>query len=467
MSIRNLTNKLPYPIVQGLKYIHGAIPLPIRYGKIFRNTYKFLQESQWWDRDKLEEHQFRQLEKLLHHAYANVPYYKRIFDERDLKPKDIKSIDDLRKLPYLTKDIIRENFSDLMTKNYPKSKLVYATTGGTTGIQLGFYLERGVTNSKEWAFICRLQNWAGLRFGDKKVILRGNVINRIKNGKRQLWEYKPNDNALILSSYDMTDENMIKYIEKINKFKPVAFLGYPSSLYTLATFMKDRSLRINNPKCIITSSEILYPHQREIIEKHLGVKIFDYYGNAERNVLVMQCEKGSYHIISEYGVMELIDEIQNSVQKDGEIGEIIVTGFNNFAMPFIRYKTGDLAIYSKDKCTCGRIYSRIRKIEGRLQELIVSKRGNYISMTAINMHSDIFDNVKQFQFYQDIPGKVTFNIVKKDTYTIKDTAKIYNELMRKLGDNMELEIAFINNIPKTPRGKHRFLIQKLEIKYGE
>ncbi len=142
MNLKDLANSLPYPLKQGLKYVYGAIPLPIRYGKVFRETYAFLQESQWWSRERLEEYQLEQLSKLLHHAYENVPYYRRIFDERGLKPKDIQDFKDLQKLPYLTKEIIQDNLPDLVARNYPRSKLQYATTGGSTGIPMGFYLEK-------------------------------------------------------------------------------------------------------------------------------------------------------------------------------------------------------------------------------------------------------------------------------------------------------------------------------------
>ena len=99
-KLMHLATHLPRPLKQGLKYAYSVIPAPIRYGNVFCETYAFLQESQWWSREQLEEYQLEQLSKLLHHAYENVPYYRRVFDERGLKPKDIQSINDLKKLPY-------------------------------------------------------------------------------------------------------------------------------------------------------------------------------------------------------------------------------------------------------------------------------------------------------------------------------------------------------------------------------
>jgi len=216
MSLRELAKRrLPYRARQGLKYIYGAIPLRIRYGKVFWQTYNFLQESQWWSRKKLDEYQMQQLEKLLRHAYKNVPYYRRVFDERGLKPKNIQDFEDLRKLPCLTRGIIQENLPDLVAQNYPRSKLQYGTTGGSTGIPLEFYWERGATDSKEQAFIIMLWNRVGFRTADRCVLLRGNVVQSARKGK--FWEYDPLNKNLILSSYHMTDELLPNYIAKIRR----------------------------------------------------------------------------------------------------------------------------------------------------------------------------------------------------------------------------------------------------------
>ncbi|NOR77123.1 MAG: phenylacetate--CoA ligase family protein, partial [Methanophagales archaeon] len=127
MNLKDLAKNLPYPLKPVLKYVYGAIPIHIRYGKVFRDTYAFLQESQWWSREQLEEYQLQQLSKLLQHAYENVPYYRRVFDERGLKPKDIQDFKDLQMLPYLTKQIIQDNLEDLKARNYPSSKFKYVT----------------------------------------------------------------------------------------------------------------------------------------------------------------------------------------------------------------------------------------------------------------------------------------------------------------------------------------------------
>jgi phenylacetate-CoA ligase len=470
MMVEKVYSKLPKSIQYAAKYAYGTIPISIRYGKVFRDTYAFLRESQWWSKEQLEEYQLEQLSKLLKHAYENVPYYRRVFDERGLKPKDVQDFKDLQLLPYLTKEDVRANFNDLIARNIPKEQMDYGTTGGSTAIPLGLYIEKKAHNIRD-AFDWRQYNWANYYFGDKCVVLRGNVINMFENGKRAWWEYDPFNNCLILSSYDMTEENLFKYVEKIEEFQTKVIRGYPSALDILARFIKEQSMKINkkgNIKAISTSSETLYQPQRELIEDVFGCKIFDLYGNYEQVPRFGECEMHEgLHIYLEYGITEIIGKDGKPVTKEGEIGEIVGTGFTNYAFPLIRYKPEDLSVWTNKRCSCGRELPLIKRIEGRLQELVVTKKGNLIPMTGINMHSDVFDNVKQFQFVQEKKGRLIMNIIKKSSYTDKDTEYILSELYKKMGDGVDIEIVFVDEIPLTERGKYRFLIQKLPIGFGD
>ena len=165
-------------------------------------------------------------------------------------------------------------------------------------------------------------------------------------------------------------------------------------------------------------------------------------------------------------MVEIIGRDGNRVVND-EVGEIVATGLNNFVCPLIRYRTMDMAVPLSAKCECGRNYALLKSVEGRLQELIITGTGRLISMAAINMHSGVFDNVKQFQFYQEKEGEVVFNIVKKETYTNHDTEYIRRELHKKLGDDVNLVIQHVVHIPRTQGGKYRFLIQKLPTEFGD
>jgi phenylacetate-CoA ligase len=468
MNLVSIARHLPYPLQQPLRYIYGALPARIRYGQVFWESYNFLKESQWWSKEKLEEYQMQQLSQLLNHAYENVPYYQRVFDERGLKPKDIQGFDDLRKLPYLTKEIIQENLPELVARNYPESKLQYVTTGGSTGQPLGLYCERGVTTDKEQAFLITMWGRVGFRIGDRCAILRGDIVPSASKGK--FWEYNPASKNLVLSSYHMTDETLPNYIEKIREFEPAFIQAYPSTITILVRFMNENNIPpFPSVKAILCASENLYLWQRELLESRLKCRVWDFYGHAERAALAGQCEKSNYyHVQSEYGIVELIDEKGNPATNENEMAEIVATGFNNFACPLIRYRTMDLAVPSNAKCECGRNYPLLKDIEGRLQDLVVTRDKRLITLTALifAQHFEAFSRVKQMQLFQQKAGELVVKIVKAPKYSRKDEQEIMLKMQRAVGHGLDIAFDYVDHIPRTQIGKFRFLIQELPIEFG-
>jgi len=435
----------------------------------FLKTYRLLKKSQWWSREQLEEYQLQQISKLLSHAYENVPYYRKVFDERGLKPKDIQCFSDLQKLPFLTKEIIRDNLDDLKAINYPASKFEYVTTGGSTGIPLGFYYEKGVSRAIEWAFMKTQWERVEYRFRDKCVVLRGNVVKSADKGK--FWDYSLFGRWLISSSYHMTDENLPKYIEKIRKFKPKFIQAYPSAITILARYMRGHNIKpFMSIKAILCASENLYPVQRELLEEVFQCRVYSWYGHAEQAVLAGECESSTYyHIFPEYGIMELIGNNGRPITKEGEMGEIVATGFNNPIFPFIRYKTGDIGVHTNKSCTCSRNYSLLKNVEGRLQEFIISNDGSLISIgpAIFGIHDMGWTQVKQIQFLQETPGEVVIQVVKDFSYSDAEVEAYVLKLFRaRLGGRCKLNIRFVDHIPLTQSGKYRFLIHKLPIEFG-
>jgi len=468
MNFREIMKGLPYPLKQGIKYAYGMLPPRIRYGRIFWETYNFLQESQWWSREKLEEYQMQELSKLLHHAYENVPYYRNIFDERGIKPSDIKDFDDMKKLPFLTKDLIRKNLKNLIAQNYPQSKLQYVTTGGSTGSPLGFYQERVISGLREWAFMLAQWNRVGFNMNDRCVILRGNIVANAYKGK--LWEFDPINRYLILSSYHMNDSTLLDYVARIRHFKPKFIQAYPSAIYILARYMKNNNIKpFTTVKAILCGSEKLFKWQRKLLEEVFQCRVFSWYGQSERVVLAGECERSSfYHIFPEYGFVEIIGK-DNKDASNGELGEIVATGFNNFACPFIRYRTNDLAVPSEDFCKCGRNYPLIERLEGRIQEFIVAKDKSLVPLNPVlfSIHDAEWSMVKKVQFVQNEIGKLTIRVVKDPVFNEIDIISFLSRVLSKrLAERYEFNIEFVDYISPTKRGKHKYLIQNLPIKYG-
>ena len=458
-------------------YSHGsmtskALSLLPSY-RVFRKTYKFLKKSQWWSKERLEEYQLQQLSKLLHHAYENVPYYRRVFDERGLKPKDIQDLNDLQKLPFLTKDIVRENLDDLKARNYPEDKFEYVTTGGTSGGvlgPLGFYYEKGVSRAREWAFMKAQWDRVGYHFLDKCVILIGYVSKSAGAGK--FFEYSLFGRWLILSPFLMSDENLPKYINKIRKFKPRFIQAFPSEIIILAKYMAENNVEpFHSVKALFLGSENLYLLQRRFLEEVFKCRVYSWYGHAEQAVLAGECEVSTnYHIFPEYGIVELVDDSGKLITKENETGEIVVTGLNNFIMPFIRYRTMDLGRLSNVECECGRSYKLITQIEGRVQDMVVTKDQSVISLTAVLAavkRLEGYPQLKKLQFIQEKEGVLKIKIMKGASYSEKDEKAIFEDLYKNFGKTLDIEIEYVDYIPLTKMGKHRYLIQKLPIKFGD
>jgi len=216
-------------------------------------------------------------------------------------------------------------------------------------------------------------------------------------------------------------------------------------------------------EALLLGSENFYPGQRESLESFYGCRIYSWYGHSESAALAGECEVSqNYHVFPEYGFVEIIKEDGRAATEEGETGEIVGTTLYNPVMPLVRYRTGDWATLGPKSCACGRNYRLLKETRGRwLQEMMIGKLNNRISITALNMHSAIFDNVQQFQFYQKEKGKVELRLVPKPSYSAQDGEAIAVAFKEKMGDTMDLELTLVNDLPLTERGKFRFIIQSL------
>ena len=445
-----------------IKSIASFIPYRLRQGYSYRRWRRFIREAEKYPLEKIREWQLTKLKLIVRHAYENIDGYCQLYREAGVHPDDIRSLDDIQHLPLTTKQLFQDNI-DAFTARTEFSR--YITTGGSTGIPFGFNVSIDML-AMERAFMHAGWERAGWKLGDRSAVLRGGYIGSELNP----IQYDPYRRELNLSTYYLTAESLPRYLAAIRDYQPKVIQAYPSALNLLADLLIESKRHGEIPfGVILLGSENLYDWQLEKFEYVFPkTKIFSFYGHAELAILAAWCEKErTFHVWPFYGYTEIFDQDQREVAIGNE-GELVGTSFHNFATPFIRYKTMDYAIKGETFChSCARPFLVLDKITGRSQEIIVSGRGRQISMTAINMHSKVFDNIKQFQFYQDKQGEVTFKIVRKNSYTDEDTNYIRRELMKKLADDFLLTIRFVNDIPRTKAGKYRFLIQKMPVNFGD
>jgi phenylacetate-CoA ligase len=454
MSIRNLAKKLPYPIQQGIKYIYGIAPLRFRYSKVFWDTYNFLQESQWWSKEKLEEYQMKELQKLLHHAYENVPYYKRVFDERGLKPKDIKDFNDLKKLPYLTKDQFRKYRKDITIKDVRLKNLIVFRTSGTTGKPLQFYGNYSIIQ-REWAFIYHQWSRMGFKPGDSVIQLRGGIIE-----SNRLTEYDPIKKVLRFSPQIGDKDTVSYYLRRMEQFGASFLHGYPSVIAIFASMIKKYCLSVPfKLKAVFLASEAIYPWEREVIQEIFNCKTFSHYGTAEMVILAGECEyEDHYHSLPQYSIIEI----------DSNTNEIIGTSLLNDINPFIRYRTTDIAsqaIYSScDKC--GRNYFPVfQNIEGRLEDFIITPNNVPISPAVITHPFKDFKTIKNTQIIQKSLNHTVLKIVPWSDYIPErleaETRQLRQGLQRILGYDMKIEVQIVEFLQLPKSGKFKWIISEV------
>ena len=420
----------------------------------------FLCSSEGWSADQIADYQLRQIREMVRHAYLNTAGYRRLYDRAGIEPDSIKKIEDVRRLPFVEKEMIRDHLEDFSA---PMEGRIYVTTGGSTGIPCGMYRD-AVSFAREQASKAHQYHRVGWKEGDPQIVFRGLRIDSENH-----MEFVAKFNELRCSSYHFGTSWMEAYRQAAWDYKPEWIRCYPSSGYVFARYLKDAGLPFPQLKGILCSSEHLYDFQKSLLEEAFGVRTFSHYGHYEMAVLAGFCEyDDAYHVLPQYGYAELIGPDGQSVTRPGDIGEIVGTSFIMHATPFVRYRTQDLALLKGWECTrCGRPYQIWERIEGRLQELLVTRTGRYVSTSMLNMHDDFYDHIKQFQFHQREAGKLTFKYSPQATLDGEIVEEMKGKLMLKLGEDVDIVMEEVDQIPRTPRGKHRLLVQELKLSFDD
>lgn len=434
--------------------------IPIEYrlgGRNFTDMNNFLKESENWNIEKLREYQKKQLQNLLIHAIKHVPFYS------DIKLTSDDPFKNLKKFPIIGKETFKDNFNKFKANNISEKNIYKVSTGGTSGKPLEFYLDNS-TYGKEWAFVMTAWRRVGFKLGDKMVSFRG--VEFIKADKGVFWQDNPIYNMFEMSPFHMSEENLPKYIKKIEEFKPKFLYGYPSAISILANYIIETEIKFPPITAILAISENIYPGQRQLIEQAFKTRFFSFYGMSEKVIMAPECEYDTrYHAFPEYGITEIVDKDGDDVI-EGERGELVGTGFLNFYMPFIRYHTEDYAILSEQQhCNCGRNHLLLTDLIGRWQqEMIIGNNGTLISLSALNLHSDNLINIAQYQFVQKRTGELIINIVPRKNYNRTDESRIKDGFYKKVGNELYITINPVDKIPLTARGKFKLLIQNLKMK---
>lgn len=426
-----------------IKYIiNDFLKYHLRTGILFRRYLKGLELSEKFSPQELEVLQNEKLRETIWIAYSGVPFYKKIFDERKLKPWDIKTIEDLGKLPVIDKKVVKENFKDFRNRNY-RGLVFKGLTSGTTGTP-GVFLRDLRSINFENAAVWRSWQWGGKESGSKRATLRGEIICSIDKQEKPFWRNDYFSGELLLSSYHLGEKNLSYYIDVIKKYQPFDLYAYPSTAYLLAEFnvRHNGGLKFN---AVFTSSEMVFDYQREMIERSFGCKVFDWYGQAERVTALAQCEYGTYHELPDYSIVEYLPLGNNEY-------EVVGTTLFNSVMPLIRYRTGDtVTIDPNQTCKCKRNFRVINRINGRSGAAIVTPASTSIGI--LNHIPRGVNNLIELQFVQNSLHKVTLRIVCTKGFSDDNAKKLINNAKEHISKKMEFVIEKVPRIERNKNGK--------------
>lgn len=427
-----------------------------------RNTLLYLKElerQQWLSLQELRKIQWRELKQLLEHAYQNVPYYQNIFQKLRIIPADIQSPRDFEKLPITDKQIIKENYEELIAKNYYGTTLT-KSTGGTTGEPLQLEYTR---DAYEWrrAVMVRGYGWAGCQEGDKVAYLWSvpvgeySIFNKLKdNIYHRILRQK------YFNVFDLTPENMESYYWKMRRYRPRHIVSYALQMYYFARFINENGMEPFPLESIILGAEAIIPYQKKFIESVFNCPVFETYGCREFMLIASECEKHrGMHISAENLYVEIIKDGQ--MAEPGEVGEVVITDLHNYGMPFIRYKNGDLAMMSNSKCPCGRGLPLIERVEGRLLDVVRTPDGKILTGVFFPHLMKEFKEVDRFQVIQESLNKLLIKIVPNRKYAQIPLKQIYKEVRKVMGQAIDLEIQLVDEIPLSPSGKFRVVISNI------
>lgn len=421
--------------------------------------FRKLWASQWWPQDRILGWKDARLQAVLRHATASVPFYQEVAARLGLDPAAVTA-DDLTRMPLVDKTIMASRIDDFRSRAVPAERFRPNNTGGSTGAWFNFFSDPRADQMRA-ANDMRSRMWAGWKMGERQALLwghRGDVekqghwLNRLRN--------EINNRVLTLNAYDLDEARMERFTAQLVKYRPTLMVGYASALAMFAEYLRRRSQQISSLRGCLSMAETLLPEQREIIEAVFRCPVLDHYGSREFGTISQQCRPDSpQHITIERVWVEIVDET-GALVRPGERGEIVITDFDNYAMPFIRYRTGDLGIMGREPCACGRGLPVLHSVEGRVSEIIVGRNGKMYSCQSPRLFGAEIPGIRQMQVVQECLEEIVVRIVPDGEWSEASAAMLRQRMSSLLGD-VRVTIDLIDYIPKSASGKYRFTISKV------
>ncbi len=421
--------------------------------------------------DELHHLQNTKLRMLLKLAEEHCPFYARRFRDANLDPRDPHlTLESLRALPTLRRDDIRENLDELTWSSAqpaPAGPPVPHHTGGSTGEPLKFHIDRA-RQSADWAARFRARSWWRVQPGDPEMLFWGTpfkygLVERLRRVRDGLL------NQHIFSAFEMNEQRVHAYLRRMAQIGPRCIYGYATSVALIARHARERGFpniqhATRRLRAVFVTGETLLDQDRALIATTFGVPVVNEYGARDAGLMALQCPQGTLHVPQENVVVEILDTHSDRPAAPGELGEVTVTYLENFAMPFIRYRVGDLSrqgVHLSKPCACGRSHMRLDDLHGRVTDQIVTRQGD--RMTRMHALSLIYvlrevEGIRQFRVIQNTIDSLDVELVAGDAFTPQRERGLVAALQERLGPHVDIHIHRTRAIPASRSGKHACVV---------
>jgi phenylacetate-CoA ligase len=421
--------------------------------------FKKFEHLQWLDQQELEKIQFENLKRIIVHAYYNTSYYNQLFDDVKFDPSKFVAPTQIKQIPILTKEQIQTKINEIVSRGYKKESLIKFQTGGSTGKSLTVYSDRNrLERALASTYMCF--KWAGWNIGEPIGRIWGNppLAKNLKEKLRNLV-IQP---YIWLDTIDLNKASMLEFVKKWEKIKPTLLHGHSHSLFEFSKYLKGKKIKLR-PKGIISTSMMLLPSERSVIEDAFEIKVTDLYGCEEVGLIACECNR---HEGMHLNIMNLFIEFikkDGSIAMPGEEGDIVITSLTNYGMPLIRYRIEDIGIPSAHRCSCGRGLPLMQKVTGRVADFLVKEDGGLVAgVSLIERTLTKIIGLSQIQIIQKEVNNFHLNIVRNENYNEKSRFELIREFKKVFGNKTNLHIHLVDKIKQEKSGKYRFSICKVD-----
>ncbi|MBL8362818.1 MAG: phenylacetate--CoA ligase family protein [Rubrivivax sp.] len=420
---------------------------------------RHLEATQWWSPEQLAAHQIERLRSLLVDAGRHVPYWRALYERIGFQPQALAGLADLRALPLLTKADIRAH-ADAM--KHPQARgLARFNTGGSSGEPLIFYIGKERV-SHDVAAKWRATRWHGVDIGDREAVVWGSPIELGAQDRLRRWR----DRLLrtrLLPAFAMSEERLDGFVADLRAQRPRMLFGYPSALSHIARHAERRGQRMDDlgVRVAFVTSERLYNDQREAIGRVFGCRVANGYGGRDAGFIAHECEHGGMHVTAEDIVVETVDDAGAPVP-DGSPGEVVVTHLATHDFPFIRYRTGDVAVLDRHgRCACGRSLPMLREIQGRSTDFVVAADGTVMHGLALIYIVRDLPGVRSFKIVQESLQRTDVQLVVDAAFDRTRMDAIARDFRRRLGAEVQVDVRLVDAIAPERSGKFRYVVSKV------